>query len=112
MKQLIPRKFERKRILGEAVLRPLPNGAPLPAQVLDLAQSGLAIFTGRSLAQGELVEVKFQVRPAAGGGGLDKRDGRVVRSRSLADGNVLGIEFTQPLNADELYQLESHWVRS
>ena len=112
MKKLIPRKFERKRILGEAVLRPLPYGAPLPVQVFDLAQSGLALFAGRSLALGDLVEMRFQVSPTAAGGGLENRDGRVARSRSLAEGNVLGIEFAQPLSVEELDRLVSNWVRS
>lgn len=93
-------------------MRPLPEGAPLPARVLDLGQSGLALFASWSLATGQLVEVAFPVGRPAVRVGLDKHDGRVVRSRALPDGNVLGIAFARPLTADELELLEANWVRS
>jgi hypothetical protein len=112
MKQLIPRKFERKRFVGDAVLRPLAHGAPMAAQVFDLAQSGLAAFVGQSLPVGQLVEVTFRVGQPAVQVGLEKRAGRVVRNRAHPDGNVVGIAFAEPLQPGELQILESNWVRS
>ena len=112
MKKLIPRKFERKRFVGEAAVRPLLGGAPLSAQVLDLAQSGLAMFACQGLPTGQLVELTFRVAEPAARAGLDKRAGRVVRSRAHPDGNVMGIAFAQPLEEDELKLLEANWVRT
>ena len=112
MKQLIPRKFERKRCVGEARVRQLPGGPAQGAQVLDLGQSGLSMFVDQSLAKGQLVEIQFRVAPPAAGRGLDKRAGRVVRSRANSEGNVAGIAFCEPLEEDELRLLEQHWIRS
>jgi hypothetical protein len=112
MKQLIPRKFERKRCVGEARVRQLPDGPSLAAQVLDLGQSGLALFVDQSLAKGQLVEVMFRVGQPAAKRGLDKRVGRVVRSRANSDGNVAGIAFSEPLDEDEFRLLEKNWIRS
>ena len=58
MKRLVPRDYERKRFIGEAVVRPLVQGQPLSARVLNLGQSGLALFTERGLTKGQLVELK------------------------------------------------------
>jgi hypothetical protein len=112
MRRLVPRKFERKQFIGEATVRPLSEGAPLGARVLNLGQSGVALFTRRSLPTGQLVEVTFRVGRTAIQVGIDKRDGRVIRGLSLADGNILGIAFARPLKADELAILEANWVRS
>ncbi len=112
MKRLVPRKYERKRFLGEAVVRPLIEGSPLRTRVINLAQSGLALFANRSLETGQLVEITFRVGRPALRLGLNKRDGRVVRSRALPEGNILGIAFGRPLKVDELKILEANWVRS
>jgi hypothetical protein len=112
MKTLIPRQFERKRFVGEITLRALPAGAPLGALAFDLGQSGLALFTNQSLAKGQLVEVTFPTAKPAIQAGLDKRAGRVVRSRANTDGNIVGVAFAEPFTADELRLLETHWVRT
>ena len=112
MKQLIPRKFERKRLVGDALVRPLPGGVPRPAQIFDLGQSGLALFLGQSLATGQLVEVTFRVGQPAVQAGLEKRVGNVVRSHANTEGNVVGIAFEQPLESGEMKVLEDNWVRS
>jgi hypothetical protein len=112
VKRLIPRKFERTRFVGEAVVRPLLDGAPISVHVLDLGQSGLAMYASQALAMGQSVEITFPVTQSAVQMGLDKRVGRVVRSRAHPDGNVVGVYFAQPLRADEMKVLETSWVRS
>jgi hypothetical protein len=112
VKQLVPRKFDRKRFIAEAVLR-LLNGSPSrKVHVLDLAQGGLALFADQSLATGLSVEIAFRVGLAAVRAGLEKRDGRVIYSRVMPDGNILGVAFTKPLQAAELKLLEASWARS
>jgi hypothetical protein len=112
MKRLISRKFERKRFVRQATVRPLQEGTPFSAQVLDFGQSGLAMFAIQCLPTGQLVEIMFCVTQPEGHVGLDKRVGRVVRSRAHPDGNVMGIAFAQPLGADEMKFIEANWVRS
>ena len=112
MKKLIPRKFERKRFVGEAAVRPLTGGVSMSAQVLNLAQSGLAMFVSHGLPTGQLVELTFRVTEPATRAGLDKREGRVVRSQANPDGNVIGIVFTQRLETNEMQLLEENWVRT
>jgi hypothetical protein len=112
MTKLTPRKFERKRFVGEVVVRPLLHDTPQPAHVFDLAQSGLAVFVGQSLVAGQSIEVTFPVGQPAVQAGLEKRVGRVVRSRTHPDGNVAGIAFNEPLESGELKVLEANWVRS
>ena len=112
MKQLIPRKFERKRCVGEAVVRALPAGPAQSAQVLDLGCSGLALFVGQGMAKGQAVEITFRINAAAAARGLDKRMGQVVRSRANPDGNVVGVSFSEPFAEEELRLLDQNWIRS
>jgi hypothetical protein len=112
MKQLIPRKFERKRLVGEVLVRRLPDGPTQSGQVLDLGQSGLSMYVSQCLPTGQLVEVVFRVSRDANQVGLVQHTGRVVRSRAHPDGNVLGLVFAQPLTDDEFTLLETRWVRS
>jgi hypothetical protein len=112
MRRLIPRKFERQRFLGPAEVQPLLAGSSLRAMVLNLGQSGVAIFANRSLEVGELVEVSFCLGRAAERRDVMALQGRVVRCRAQTEGNILGIAFARPIGADELELLETHWARS
>ena len=71
MKKLIPRKFERSQFVGEAAVRLLPDGAPWKVQVINLGQSGLAMFARRCLSKGQLVELAFPVRQPAIEAGIE-----------------------------------------
>ena len=112
MKRLISRTFERKQFIRQATVRPLLGGPPFSAQVLNFGQSGLAMFAIQCLPTGQLVEIMFCMTQPTGHVGLDKRVGRVVRSRAHSDGNVMGIAFAQPLGVEELKLIEANWVRS
>ncbi len=110
MRRLVPRRFERKRRIGRAALRALPDGEAVDALVLDLGQSGVALFVERSPAAAQLVEVGFKVEGPAQRSPLATRDGRVVRSRAYPDGNIVGVAFSRPLDDDEFTLLESSLV--
>ena len=112
MRKLIPRKFERRRMLGEAVLQAQPDGPRLPALVHDFGQSGTALFVPQGLPKGQYVEIKFKLGGAAAGSESATRDGYVVRSRANTDGNVVGVEFTRPLSPQDLRFIEANWARS
>jgi hypothetical protein len=112
MKRMTPRRFERRAAIGDAFVRRLTSAVALPASVLNLAQSGAALFAPHSLVIGETVEVSFPLDPAADSLGVGKRDARVVRSRAHTDGNVLGIVFTRPLTTEEFAMLQARWRRS
>ena len=111
-KQLVPRKGERKRFVGEATVRPLADSVPLPVSVLDMGDCGLSVFATRSLPKGTLVEVSFPVQGPALQAGLDKREGRIVRGAANADGSVMGIALSRPWEEHELKSLLTHWVRN
>jgi hypothetical protein len=112
MKQLVPRRFDRKRFIAEAVVRPLGGGPPQKVHVYDLAEGGLAVFAHQSLTEGLHVEIVFRANLAAVRAGLGKREGRVAYNRVLPDGNAVGVVFTKPLDVAELKLLMAAWVRS
>ena len=110
MRRLIPRKFERRSALGDAIVRPL-TGAALPASVLNLAQGGAALFVKQALAIGSPVEISF---PIQHGSPDDPQTlvARVVRSRADDSGNVVGVAFVRPLTSNEFRLLEQRWRRA
>jgi hypothetical protein len=112
MKRLIPRKFERKRLVGQASLRTVPEGRPVRVEVLDLGQSGLALFASHCLPNEQLVEIQFPLVKSVARAQLPTHAGRVVRGRANPDGNIMAIEFSKPLAEEELKYLETHWMRS
>ena len=72
----------------------------------------MSVFVIRGLTKGQTVEVSFKVQGSDACLAIAKRDGQIVRSRALADGDVLGISFARPFEAHELSLLETHWVRT
>jgi PilZ domain len=105
MKQLVPRKFERRRSLGELLVRPLPGNARFGANAINLNPGGVALFSSRGLSVGQSVELFF-------GGVAAKPDdgkvlGRVAYISAQNEGNLIGIAFARVLDAEEMRALET-----
>ena len=98
MAKLVPRQFERVCHLREMTLRVLPNGPPRPVHTLDLSPSGVRIFTERSIAVGNLVDLTWNNRdsPITVGG-------RVIYVKSDETGLAAGVVFDRPL-APEVFR--------
>jgi len=108
VKQLTPRKFERNRCLGQASVRPLPGDTSFRAEVLNLGQGGMGLFSNRFLEVGRQIEVTLQVRGKTVAADVATRDGRIAAAKVLPDGNIMGIAFSRPLSAAELKSLEEN----
>ncbi len=98
MKKLIPRKYERRRVLGEARIRPEKAKVPFAAGVLNLAEGGIALFSTRFVERGQLLEIMLPSGGPVAAQDLHIRDGRVAQSRAIPEGNLLFVEFTRPLS--------------
>jgi PilZ domain len=106
MKQLIPRRFERRRFLGDLIVRPLPGGSRFEANAINLNQGGVALFSSRSLAVGQSVELLF-AKGLARDLPHEAKSGKVAYVSVQTEGNIIGIAFAQPLSADEMRALET-----
>ena len=114
MKQLIPRRFERRRFLGDLIVRPLPGETRFSGNAINLNQGGLALFSNRSLAVGQSVELLF-AKGIARNLPHEAKCGKVAYVSVQTEGNIIGIDFTRPLSADEMRSLETRlgtWVRA
>jgi hypothetical protein len=105
MKQLVPRQFERRRFLGDLLLRPLPGNARFGASAINLNRGGVALFSSRGLSVGQSVELFF------GGVAVTadeaKMLGRVAYLSVQTEGNLIGIAFARALGTDEMRALET-----
>jgi len=108
VKQLTPRKFERRRCLGHASVRPVPGETSFRAEVLNLGQGGLGLFSSRFLEVGRQIEVTLQVGGKTVTADVATRDGRIAAAKVLPDGNIMGIAFARPLTVAELKMLEEN----
>ncbi len=106
MKQLVPRKFERKRFLAELSVRGLPRGSPFRVSALNVGQGGLALFARQFVAVGQPVELALPISSAASPSSSCTLEGRVTYARAEPEGNIIGIAFAKPLSAQELEALE------
>lgn len=105
MKTLTPRKFDRRRYLGDVSVRPLPGGIAFAASALNISRGGLALFSTRFLAAGQAAELVLSGTDAS----VAARPipGRVAYARAESDGNIMGFTFARPLDAEELQQFEA-----
>jgi hypothetical protein len=108
MKQLTPRKFERRRLLGDLHVRPLPGNARFGASAINLNPGGIALFSNRGLSVGQSVELFF-----GGGAPTPTPDegkvlGKVAYVSVQTEGNLIGIAFARALGTDEMRALETN----
>lgn len=109
MKHIIPRRSDRTRFLiGVDVRSQSGGGNSFKANVIDLAESGLALFAKRFVAVGQTVELAFP----SGNGASATADGlrilgSVANARIESDGNILGIAFARTLSSSEIETLKS-----
>jgi hypothetical protein len=105
MKRLVPRQSERRRFLGDLLVRPLPGNACFGASAINLNQGGVALFSSRGLSVGQSVELLLD-------GGAPTPDaakmlGRVAYVSVQPEGNLIGIAFARALSADEMRTWET-----
>jgi PilZ domain-containing protein len=108
MRQLVPRRYERQRFLGDVLIRSLWEGGSFTANLLDLGRRGAALFTGRFLGVGQPVELALRTGGSVNAPGGPKLVGRVVYARAEPEGNIMGIAFDRVLSTQELNTLETH----
>jgi hypothetical protein len=107
MKQLVPRQFERRRFLGDLLVRPLPGNARFGASAINLNRGGVALFSSRGLSVGQSVELFFGGVAATPTPDEGKILGRVAYISVQTEGNLIGIAFARALGADEMRALET-----
>jgi PilZ domain len=93
MAKLMPRQFERVSHLRTMSVRVLPHGAPRSVHALDLSPSGVRLFSERSIAVGDRVELTWNDRTPA-----VTVAGRVVYVKADESGLSAGVVFDRPLS--------------
>ncbi len=107
MKQLVPRKFDRSRFLVDVEISVHNSGSMFVGHALNLAQSGIAVFTNRYVPAGQRVELKFRSGRNSFPVGDNRIFGTVAFARIETDGNILGIGFAAPLSSVEMQALKT-----
>ena len=103
MKKRFPRRFERSPYLCNVIVRPLQDGRPFSAHVLNLSRTGLKLFSERVfLEPGKFVDLVF----SSGGDIASSCNchliGRCVWSHAELDGNFIGMEFSEHLSTSQV----------
>jgi PilZ domain len=73
------------------------EGPPIEARTMDISLGGGGVISPRVVALGQRLTLGFHVRSRSGTPVVELVEGRVVNVRADLDGNLLGIEFVQPI---------------
>jgi hypothetical protein len=107
MKQLVPRKFERRRFLGDLLVQPLPGNTRFGASAINLNRGGVALYSSRGLSVGQSVELFFGSSATNPTTEEATVLGRVAYISVQTEGNLIGIAFARALDTDEIRALET-----
>ena len=110
IKQIVPRKFDRRRFLVEVNVCRLNGSQPFAAHGIDLAESGISLFTNRFIGVGERVELSFRSGSRTADANGCKIVGSIAYARVESDGNILGISFARSLSLQEMQAITNRHV--
>lgn len=91
------RRYERVGFFCELTVTSIPGGEAAPARSLDISVGGVGMFAGVSWGRGDLVRIGFHLKDAQQRPVVEQVLGRVAYSRADEDGNMLGVEFLEPI---------------
>jgi c-di-GMP-binding flagellar brake protein YcgR len=92
------RRYQRVPFLCPVELTPLPDGKTFPARTLDVSLGGVGVLSQVGLEREQTVSVAFLLGNGAQGRVSESVLGRVAAFRADDVGNVIGIEFIEPLS--------------
>lgn len=95
------RRYQRVPFLCPVELTALPEGRTFPARSLDISLGGVGVLSQIGLEREHLVSVAFLLGNGAQGRISERVMGRVAGLRADDTGNVIGIEFVEPLSTDK-----------
>jgi c-di-GMP-binding flagellar brake protein YcgR len=75
----------------------LPHGKPVVSQSVDISLGGVGIVTSGHFEPGQQVAVAFALRNHRQQEAVEKVIGRVAHLRAEEGGNLIGVEFLEPL---------------
>jgi c-di-GMP-binding flagellar brake protein YcgR len=93
------RKYERVGFLCRVDVADAPGGRAVPGSTIDISLGGVGITIRSAFQVGATVEVAFFLKDRAGADAVERVPGRVARFDADPDGNRLGVEFLEPLQA-------------
>ena len=91
------RRYERVPFFCKATLTVLPHGRPVVSRSIDISLGGAGIVTSGRIELGQQVALAFYLRNNRQQEAVEEVVGRIVHLRAEEDGNVVGVEFLQPL---------------
>jgi hypothetical protein len=103
--KLQPRADERVTHLRETAFQVVPGGISGRGHTIDLSSRGVRIFTTRSLAVGDEIDLTWDDRTPP-----ISVPGRVVHIKVDLDGDSAGIVFHRPLSPAVFHRLRSRRV--
>jgi c-di-GMP-binding flagellar brake protein YcgR len=93
------RRYQRVPFLCPVELTALPEGKTSPARTLDVSLGGVGVLSQIGLEREHMVSVAFLLRNGQQGTVSESVLGRVAALRADDIGNVMGIEFIEPLTS-------------
>jgi c-di-GMP-binding flagellar brake protein YcgR len=91
------RRYERVNFFCEVTLCVL-GGTPVVSRSVDISLGGVGIATQARVEPGQPVMLTFHLQNAQQQEIVEEILGTVVHLRAESDGNILGVEFLQPLD--------------
>jgi hypothetical protein len=91
------RRYQRVAFFRELTLTSLAGGQSAPARSFDVSLGGVGVAAAVSPPRGELVRVGFHLKDAAGRPLVENVTGRVAYAQADENGNLLGVEFLEPI---------------
>ena len=93
------RRYQRVPFLCPVELTALPEGKTFPGRTLDISLGGVGVLSQVGLEREHQVSVAFLLGNGPKGSVSESVMGRVAVLRADDIGNVIGIEFLEPLSS-------------
>jgi hypothetical protein len=93
------RKYERIPFFCEVRISDSAGKKTVVANTLDISLGGVGVAVSTPFARGDLVAVSFRLGRVKGQVVEERVFGRVAYFRADIEGNRIGVEFLEPLNA-------------
>jgi hypothetical protein len=93
------RVYQRVPFLRPITVVPMPGTRTVEARSLDISIGGVGLTCPVSLTRGQEVELAFPLDDPQLGKCIERIRGRVVNFVADLDGNLVGVEFLEPLQA-------------
>ena len=93
------RRYERVGFYCDLLVTPTAGGEAVPARSVDISLGGVGVVAAVSWPRGELVRIGFHLKDSRQQPVVEEVTGRIAHCRAEEDGNILGVEFLEPISA-------------